>query len=140
MSFYELDSFEKYQEAYQASVDNPSEFWDGIAQNFHWHDLWTKTLDWNFSEPKIRWFDGGTLNITENCLDRHLPEHGDEIALLWEPNDPKEQEVRMTYRELHAEVCRFANVLKARGVKKGDLVLLPENFAIFSDPLATKQL
>jgi acetyl-CoA synthetase len=124
MSFYELDSFEKYQEAYQASVDNPSEFWDGIAQNFHWHDLWTKTLDWNFSEPKIRWFDGGTLNITENCLDRHLPEHGDEIALLWEPNDPKEQEVRMTYRELHAEVCRFANVLKARGVKKGDRVAI----------------
>ncbi len=124
MSFYELDSFEKYQEAYQASVDNPSEFWDGIAQNFHWHDLWTKTLDWNFSEPKIRWFDGGTLNITENCLDRHLPEHGDEIALLWEPNDPKEQEVRMTYKELHAEVCRFANVLKARGVKKGDRVAI----------------
>ena len=124
MSFYNLDSFEKYQEAYQASVDNPSAFWDGIAQNFHWQKPWNKTLEWNFDEPKIRWFDGGTLNITENCLDRHLPEHGDDIALLWEPNDPKEQEVRMTYRELHAEVCRFANVLKARGVKKGDRVAI----------------
>jgi len=124
MSFYELDSFEKYQEAYQASIDNPGAFWDGIAQNFHWHDLWNKTLDWNFTEPNIRWFDGGTLNITENCLDRHLPEHGDEIALLWEPNDPKEREVRMTYRELHAQVCQFANVLKSRGVKKGDRVAI----------------
>jgi len=124
MSFYNLDSFEKYQEAYQASVDNPSAFWDGIAQNFHWQKPWNKTLEWNFDEPKIRWFDGGTLNITENCLDRHLPEHGGDIALLWEPNDPKEQEVRMTYRELHAEVCRFANVLKARGVKKGDRVAI----------------
>jgi len=124
MSFYNLDSFEKYQEAYQASVDNPSAFWDGIAQNFHWQKPWNKTLEWNFDEPKIRWFDGGTLNITENCLDRHLPEYGDDIALLWEPNDPKEQEVRMTYRELHAEVCRFANVLKARGVKKGDRVAI----------------
>ena len=124
MSFYELDSFEKYQEAYQASIDNPGAFWDGIAQNFHWHDLWNKTLDWNFTEPNIRWFDGGTLNITENCLDRHLPEHGDEIALLWEPNDPKEPEVRMTYRELHAQVCQFANVLKSRGVKKGDRVAI----------------
>ena len=124
MSFYELDSFEKYQQAYQASIDNPGAFWDGIAQNFHWHDLWNKTLDWNFTEPNIRWFDGGTLNITENCLDRHLPEHGDEIALLWEPNDPKETEVRMTYRELHAQVCQFANVLKSRGVKKGDRVAI----------------
>ena len=124
MSFYELDSFEKYQQAYQASIDNPGAFWDGIAQNFHWHDLWNKTLDWNFTEPNIRWFDGGTLNITENCLDRHLPEHGDEIALLWEPNDPKEPEVRMTYRELHAQVCQFANVLKSRGVKKGDRVAI----------------
>jgi len=124
MSFYELDSFEKYQQAYQASIDNPGAFWDGIAQNFHWHDLWNKTLDWNFTEPNIRWFDGGTLNITENCLDRHLPEHGDEIALLWEPNDPKEPEVRMTYHELHAQVCQFANVLKSRGVKKGDRVAI----------------
>lgn len=122
MSFYEIDSFEKYQAAYHASVENPAEFWDGIAQNFHWHDLWNKTLDWNFTEPRVRWFEGGTMNITENCLDRHLPEHGDDIALIWEPNDPKEQEVRMTYSELHAQVCRFANVLKARGVKKGDRV------------------
>ncbi|MEY2970186.1 MAG: acetate--CoA ligase [Bacteroidota bacterium] len=122
MSFYEIDSFEKYEAAYKASVDNPSEFWDGIAQNFHWHDLWSKTLDWNFSEPMIKWFEGGKLNITENALDRHLPEHGNDIALIWEPNDPNEQEIRMTYRELHAEVCRFANVLKSQGIQKGDRV------------------
>ena len=122
MSFYELDSFEKYEEAYKASVENPGAFWDEIAGHFHWHDLWLKTLDWNFDEPNIKWFEGGTLNITQNALDRHLPEHGDDIALIWEPNDPKEKEVRMTYRQLHAEVCRFANVLKKQGVKKGDRV------------------
>lgn len=122
MSFYEIDSYEKYQEAYKASVENPGAFWDGIAQNFHWHDLWNKTLEWDFDGPNVKWFQGGTMNITQNALDRHLAEHGDDIALIWEPNDPAESVKKYTYRELHAEVCRFANVLKAQGVKKGDRV------------------
>lgn len=122
MSNYHLESFEKYQNAYKESVENPSEFWNGIAQNYQWQQPWSNTLDWNFSTPNIKWFEGGKLNITENCLDRHLPEHGDDVALIWEPNDPKDKEVRMTYKELHAEVCRFANVLKSRGIGKGDRV------------------
>ncbi len=122
MNFYDIDSFEKYQAAYSASVENPTDFWNGIAQNYQWQQPWSNTLDWNFSTPNIKWFEGGKLNITENCLDRHLPEHGDDVALIWEPNDPKDKEVRMTYKELHAEVCRFANVLKSRGIGKGDRV------------------
>lgn len=122
MTHFHLDSFEKYQAAYSASVENPTDFWNGIAQNYHWQHPWSNTLDWNFSTPNIKWFEGGKLNITENCLDRYLPEHGDDVALIWEPNDPTDKGVRMTYKELHAEVCRFANVLKSRGIGKGDRV------------------
>jgi len=122
MSHYFLNSFEKYEEAYKASVDNPAKFWAEIAGEFTWQKPWDKTLEWEFNTPDVKWFQGGVLNITENCLDRHLEERGDDIALIWEPNDPKEQEVRMTFTKLHAEVCRFANVLKAKGVKKGDRV------------------
>jgi len=122
MNHYFVDSFEKYEEAYKASVENPEAFWESIANTFTWQKPWDKTLEWEFNTPNVKWFQGGVLNITENCLDRHLEERGDHIALIWEPNDPKEQEVRMTYKNLHAEVCRFANVLKAKGVKKGDRV------------------
>ena len=122
MSRYFIDSFEEYEEAYKASVENPEAFWDNIAATFTWQKPWDKTLEWEFNTPHVKWFQGGVLNITENCLDRHLEERGDDIALMWEPNDPKEQEVRMTFKELHSEVCRFANVLKAKGVKKGDRV------------------
>ena len=122
MSHYFINSFDKYEEVYQASIDNPSEFWAEIAGEFTWQKPWDKTLEWEFNTPNVKWFQGGVLNITENCLDRHLEERGDDNALIWEPNDPKEQEVRMTFKELHAEVCRFANVLKAKGVKKGDRV------------------
>ena len=122
MSHYFLNSFAEYEEAYKASVENPAAFWEGIAGEFTWQKPWDKTLEWEFNTPNVKWFQGGVLNITENCLDRHLVERGDDIALIWEPNDPKEQEVRMTFAELHSEVCRFANVLKAKGVKKGDRV------------------
>ena len=122
MSRYFIDSFEEYEEAYKTSIENPEAFWDNIAATFTWQKPWDKTLEWEFNTPHVKWFQGGVLNITENCLDRHLEERGDDIALMWEPNDPKEQEVRMTYKELHSEVCRFANVLNAKGVKKGDRV------------------
>ncbi len=119
-----LQSFEAYQEAYQHSVDNPEEFWGGIASQFQWRKKWDKVLEWDFEGPDVKWFIGGKLNITENCLDRHLETRGNKIALIWEPNDPTDKVRRYTYKELHAEVGRFANVLKAHGIQKGDRVCL----------------
>lgn len=135
---YRITTFEEYEAAYKESVDNPEGFWDAIADNFTWQSRWDKTLEWNFTEPSIKWFDGGKLNITENCLDRHLATRGNKIALVWEPNDPKELSIRYTYRELHENVCRMANVLKNMGVKKGDRVciympMIPElTFAVLA--------
>ncbi len=111
-----------YQTAYQKSVNDPEAFWAEIAQEFKWRKPWTKTLDWNFQEPSIKWFQGGKLNITENCLDRHLATRADQPAIVWEPNDPAEPGVTLTYRMLHDQVCRMANVLKRNGVVKGDRV------------------
>ena len=122
MDQIQLRTFSDYEKAYAASINEPVKFWEEIAAAFSWQEPWHKTLEWEFATPAVKWFQGGRLNITENCLDRHLKTHGEDIALLWEPNDPKEQEVRLTYKELHSEVCRFANVLKAKGVKKGDRV------------------
>src|SRR5690606_258133 len=110
--FYRIQSEEDYQEQYKKSVEQPEKFWEEIAETFIWKKRWDKVLEWDFEEPKIKWFEGGKLNITENCLDRHLEKRGNKIALVWEPNDPKEKFIRLTYRELHREVCKFANVLK----------------------------
>ena len=122
MDQIQLRAYSDYEKAYAASINEPVKFWEEIAAAFSWQEPWHKTLEWEFATPAVKWFQGGRLNITENCLDRHLKTQGEDIALLWEPNDPKEREVRLTYRELHSEVCRFANVLKAKGVKKGDRV------------------
>ncbi|MBC7485931.1 MAG: acetate--CoA ligase [Cytophagaceae bacterium] len=119
-----FDSFDEYQKAYDKSVADPEGFWAEKASGFNWKKKWDKVLEWNFDEPKIEWFKGGKLNITENCLDRHLATRGDQVAFIWEPNDPSEASKSLTYKELHAEVCRFANVLKKNGVKKGDRVCL----------------
>lgn len=119
-----IRTFDDYQTAYQKSVDDPEAFWAEIAQEFQWRKPWTKTLQWNFTEPSIKWFVGGKLNITENCLDRHLLTRGDQPAIIWEPNDPNEAGVTLTYRMLHDQVCRFANVLKRNGVVKGDRVCI----------------
>jgi acetyl-CoA synthetase len=121
---YQIKTFDEYQAAYQKSVDDPENFWAEIAQEFVWRKPWTKTLQWNFDEPNIKWFQGGKLNITENCLDRHLETRGDQPALIWEPNDPQESGVTLTYRMLHDQVCRMANVLKRNGVQKGDRVCI----------------
>lgn len=135
---YRITTFEEYETAYKQSVDNPEGFWEAIADNFTWQSRWNTVLEWNFTEPSIKWFDGGKLNITENCLDRHLATRGNKIALVWEPNDPKELSIRYTYRELHENVCRMANVLKNMGVKKGDRVciympMIPElTFAVLA--------
>ncbi|WP_420155671.1 acetate--CoA ligase [Siphonobacter sp.] len=121
---FQLRSFDEYKELYSKSVNDPEGFWAEIASNFYWRKPWIKTLQWNFSDPDIKWFAGGKLNITENALDRHLAERGDQVAIIWEPNDPHEDSVKITYRQLHQRVCRFANVLKKQGVKKGDRVCI----------------
>jgi acetyl-CoA synthetase len=119
-----INSFEDYQEKYALSVENPEQFWEGIANEFQWKKKWDKVLEWNFSEPNVNWFKGAKLNITENMLDRHLENRGNKLALIWEPNDPKQRFVRYTYRELYEQVCQFANALKAQGVQKGDRVII----------------
>tara|TARA_B100000795_G_scaffold29323_3_gene19386 strand:- start:20885 stop:22789 length:1905 start_codon:yes stop_codon:yes gene_type:complete len=122
--WYRVNSFEHYKELYTQSTDNPDEFWGKVAENFRWRKQWDKVCEWNFTEPNVKWFINGEMNITENCLDRHLDIRGDKTALIWEPNDPKEKFVKWTYRELHEKVCRFANVLKENGCKKGDRVAI----------------
>ena len=117
-------TFEEYQAAYEKSVNDPEGFWADIASNFQWRKPWDKVLDWNFDEPKIEWFKGATMNITENALDRHLAERGDQPAIIWEPNEPDDKAVTITYSQLHRRVCQFANVLKKHGVKKGDRVCI----------------
>jgi acetyl-CoA synthetase len=121
---YQIKSLDAYHQAYQKSVDQPEEFWAGIAENFVWKKKWVKVLEWNFTEPSVRWFQGGTLNITENCLDRHLAERGNETALIWESNNPQEASRTFTYIELHQKVMQFAHVLQNNGVKKGDRVCI----------------
>ena len=118
----QIKTWEEYQQAYRKSVDDPEGFWAEQAETFSWHRKWDRVLNWNFREPKIEWFVGGKLNITENALDRHLATRGDQVAIIWEPNDPGTPVQKFTYRELYHEVCKTANALKANGIKKGDRV------------------
>ena len=120
----QIKSLEAYNAVYKQSVENPEEFWAGIADHFQWRKKWDKVLSWNFSEPNVKWFEGAKLNITENCLDRHLAENGDKPAIIWEPNDPEKDTITLSYKILHEHVCRFANVLKKNGVQKGDRICI----------------
>jgi acetyl-CoA synthetase len=119
-----ISNIEEYNDVYRQSVEQPEEFWAGIAENFYWRKKWDKVLEWNFKEPKIKWFQGAKLNITENCLDRNLETLGDKPAIIWEPNDPQENHRILTYRQLYEKVCQFANVLKNNGAKKGDRICI----------------
>jgi acetyl-CoA synthetase len=119
-----IRSFEEYQQTYQRSVESPEEFWADIAGNFKWRKKWDKVLSWNFKEPDIKWFEGARLNITENCIDRHLEHLGDQPAIIWEPNNPEEHHRILTYKQLQEKVCQFAHVLKNNGVKKGDRICI----------------
>jgi acetyl-CoA synthetase len=119
-----IKTFEEYQIAYKHSVEDPEGFWAEIAQQFQWRTPWKKVLTWNFEEADTKWFQGGVMNITENALDRHLADKGDQPAIIWEPNDPEDKSVTISYRVLFDQVCRFANVLKKHGVKKGDRVCI----------------
>jgi len=119
-----IETFEGYQAAYRKSVTDPEGFWAEQAEDFVWKRKWDKVLDWDFKRPEVKWFSGARLNITENCLDRHLKDKADQPAIVWEPNDPSETQRTLTYGQLHSEVCRFANVLKANGARKGDRICI----------------
>lgn len=119
-----IESMDQYRTEYKKSVDDPEGFWAGIAEKYQWQRKWDKVLEWDFDKPDIKWFINGQLNITENCLDRHLKQRGNKLALIWEPNDPKERYIRYTYRELHEQVCKYANVLKRNGAQKGDRIAI----------------
>lgn len=115
---------DSYQQAKQFANDNPEAFWADIAKNFEWHTPWNKVLEYDFHTPEVKWFLGGKLNITENCLDRHLKTQPDQTAIIFEPNDPSEATQHISYSELHSRVCRAANMLKANGAKKGDRICI----------------
>jgi len=121
---YQIKTFEQYQIAHAKSLAQPGEFWGEIANHFTWKQPWEMALDWNFVEPHVRWFLGGKLNITENCIDRHLAERGNQPAIVWEPNDPDEAHRVLTYKQLYDKVCQFAHVLRNNGVKKGDRICI----------------
>ncbi|MEL6623962.1 MAG: acetate--CoA ligase [Bacteroidota bacterium] len=117
-----ITSFDDYLATYRHSVEDPEGFWAAMAHRFSWRKKWDNVLSWDFKNLDVKWFEGAKLNITENALDRHLSSRGDQVALIWEPNDPNEANITYTYKELHAEVCKMANALIAQGVKKGDRI------------------
>lgn len=121
---FQLTTRAAYDAACEYSNSHPVDFWNDVATFYRWRKPWKETLHWNFTEPNVKWFIGGELNITENCIDRHLPESAEKTAIIWEPNDLKESALHITYQELHDEVCRMANVLQKHGIAKGDRVCI----------------
>ncbi|MFM1913526.1 MAG: hypothetical protein RIR51_1369 [Bacteroidota bacterium] len=119
-----INSFEEYQVVYQKSLENPEGFWSDIAKNFQWEKPFSKIMEWDFNDYSVKWFEDGELNITVNALDRHLNTKGNQEAIIYEPNSPDETSYSLTYRELYQRVCRFGNVLKSKGIKKGDRVCI----------------
>ncbi len=125
MSNYHIKHLEEYYQVYRKSVRDPESFWEEIAEeHFIWRKRWDKVLSWDFTKPEVKWFEGAKLNITENCIDRHLRTRGDKTAILFEPNDPNEPAEHITYKQLYERVNQFANVLKDQGIKKGDRVCI----------------
>ena len=119
-----INSPEEFRSTYQFSVERPEAFWASIAEEFIWKKKWDTVLQWNFKEPDIKWFVNGKLNITENCLDQWAAIHPDKIAILWEPNQPEEQDIKITYSELLNSVCKFSNALIQNGIQKGDRICI----------------
>ena len=120
----QIKSLDEYRTEYARSIADPEGFWAEQAATFRWRKPWRQVLKWNFREPNVKWFLGGRLNITENCLDRHLETRPNQVAILWEPNDPRRKPRKITYKQLHGLVCQFSNALKAQGLKKGDRVCI----------------
>ena len=119
-----IRNFSNYEEVYKESVNQPEKFWGQIAEEFTWKKKWDKVLEYDFLKPEVKWFINGKLNITENCIDRHLPQRANQTAILWESNDTNEASRKITYQQLHQEVCKVGNMLKTHGVKKGDRVCI----------------
>ena len=115
---------EDYLAVYKQSIENPETFWAEVAEGFTWKKKWDKVVEWNFNEAEAKWFTGAKLNITENCIDRHLATKANQTAIIWEPNKPTDEARKITYQQLHDEVCKVGNMLKAHGVKKGDRVCI----------------
>ena len=125
MSNYHIKHLEEYYQVYRKSIREPENFWEEIAEeHFLWFKKWDNVLSWDFSKPEVKWFEGAKLNITVNCIDRHLTTNANKTAILFEPNDPNEAAGHITYKQLHERVCEFANVLKAKGIGKGDRVCI----------------
>jgi len=125
MSRYKINNFEEYFKEYKKSVKDPKKFWHKIAaENFSWYQEWDKVVDFNMAEAEIKWFTDAKVNITKNCIDRHLPKKGDKTAIIFEPNNPEEKATHITYNELHQRVNKMANVLLEQGIKKGDRVCI----------------
>jgi acetyl-CoA synthetase len=125
MSHYKIKNLEDYFKTYRKSVKNPKKFWSKIAdENFTWHQKWDKVFDFDFSEAKFEWFSGAKVNITKNCIDRHLNVRGEKTAIIFEPNNPVEAAQHISYNELYKRVSKMANVLREQGVKKGDRVCI----------------
>ncbi|MBD0831883.1 acetate--CoA ligase [Aestuariibaculum sediminum] len=125
MSNYHIKHLEEYYQVYRKSIREPENFWEEVAEeHFMWRKKWDKVLSWDFSKPEVKWFEGAKLNITENCIDRHLTTRGDKTAILFEPNSPEEPAEHITYNDLYKRVNTFANVLKSKGVTKGDRVCI----------------
>ena len=125
MSYYEINTLEEYFKHYKKSVREPKKFWDKIAaENFTWYQQWDKVVDFNMAEADIKWFTEAKVNITKNCIDRHLAKKGDKTAIIFEPNDPSEEALHISYNELHQKVGKMANVLREQGIKKGDRVCI----------------
>jgi acetyl-CoA synthetase len=125
MSNYHIKHLEEYYQVYRKSIREPENFWEEVAEeHFIWRKKWDKVLSWDFSKPEIKWFEGAKLNITENCIDRHLATRGDKTAIIFEPNNPDEAAQHITYKQLYHKVNKFANVLKEQGIKKGDRVCI----------------
>ena len=121
---YVPKTLEDYNRLYSESVINPETFWEKIAETFLWKKKWNNVLSFDFNKPEFKWFEGASLNITENCLDRHLAYIPEQTAILFEPNDPNQKSEKISYRELHRRVCVFANVLKSKNIRKGDRVCI----------------
>ena len=125
MSNYHIKNLEEYFQVYRKSVREPENFWEEVAEeHFTWRKKWDNVLSWDFNKPEVKWFENAKLNITENCIDRYLFTNADKTAIIWEPNDPKEDAQHISYEELHKKVNKFANVLKSKGIEKGDRVCI----------------
>ena len=123
MSF-KISSLSEYFVEYQKSIDQPEKFWSDIAETFKWKKPWDKVLSWNFSDPDLKWFLNAKLNITENIFERNIEKFGNKTAIIWEPNDPNEKSLQITYNELFQKTCQFSNVLQDQGISKGDRVII----------------